>query len=251
MKHHAKVISIAILTTASCSLSATELYNLDFTTDDVGSYETIFGNPSIQASVGPFANALVFHAVTGYDQIELPIGVTGPSYDIQFDVLVHNLLNSQYAFSMYLDTAFATSVDFHGGQNSIDVFQSSPYTTENLADFENDQSYHFDISVNLQANLWSVAIDGTQLFSNPVNASSLDDIRFSMAPWYFGAADAPTVYAGLDNVLVSVVPEPSIYSLLIMAGAAGLFLLRQKALIILCLLTSRRSQPPLALAVPL
>jgi hypothetical protein len=74
-----------------------------------------------------------------------------------------------------------------------------------------------------------VRCDGTQLFSNPFNASSLDDIRFGMAPWYAGAADAPTVYGALDNVVVTVVPEPAIFSLLIVAGAAGWILLRRES----------------------
>jgi len=228
MKHLYKFISIAAFSVVGGSLSATELYDLDFTPNEVGTYQTVFGNPSVQSSVGPFTDALIFHAVTGYDQIELPIGTGGPSYDIQYDVLVHGLLNSQYAFSTFLDTAYATDVSFHGGQNSVEVFQSSPYTLENLADFSNDQVYHFDISVDLQANLWSVAIDGTQIFANPINASSLEDIRFSMAPWTAGAIDAPGTYAALDNVVVSVVPEPAALNLLIAAGVPALFLCRRK-----------------------
>lgn len=220
-------VSIATLL-ANCSLYAMELYNLDFTSNDIGTYQTVFGNPTVQSSVGPFADALIFHAVTGFDQIELPIQVTGPSYDIQYDVLVHGMLNSQYAFSTFLDTYYATDVGFHGGRNSIEVFQSSPYTLDDLAGFSNDQVYHFDISVDLEANLWSLAVDGTQVFANPVNASSLEDIRFSMAPWIAGAVDAPDVYAALDNVVVSVVPEPAVVNLLIVAGAPVLFLYRRK-----------------------
>ncbi len=228
MKHLYHCISIAALSVAAASSSATELYNLDFTSNDVGTYQTIFGNPTVQSPVGPFANALVFHAVTGYDQIELPITVAAPSYDIQYDVIAHNLLNSQYAFSTFLDTAFATSVDLHGGQNSIEVFQSSPYTLENLEGFSNDQVYHFDISVDLQNNVWSMSINGTPMFSNPVNASSLQDIRFSMAPWIAGAVDGPGTYAALDNVVVTAVPEPTVFNLLIAAAIPTLYLYRRK-----------------------
>lgn len=229
MKYLCKLIFIAALAVAGGSLSATELYNLDFTPPEIGTYQTVFGDPSVQSPVRPFADALIFHAVTGYDQIELAIHTAGPRYDIQYDVLVHDLLNSQYAFSIFLDTPEVRTVSFHGGLNSIEVFQASPYTIANLADFADDQVYHFDISVDLEANLWSVAIDGTQMFANPINASSLQSIRFSMAPRiWFGAIDAPGTYAALDNVLVSVVPEPSVFSLLIAAGAPALFLYRRK-----------------------
>jgi hypothetical protein len=228
MKYLCKLIFIAALAVAGGSVSATELYNLDFTPPEVGTYQTVFGDPSVQSPVGPFADALIFHAVTGYDQIELPIDTAGPRYDIQYDVLAHDLLNSQYAFTILLDTPEVRTVSFHGGLNSIYVFQPFPYTIANLADFANDQVYHFDISVDLEANLWSVAIDGTLMFANPINASSLEDIRFSMAPRIGGAVDAPGTYAALDNVLVSVVPEPSVFSLLIAAGAPALFLYRRK-----------------------
>jgi hypothetical protein len=241
MKHPYKFISIAVLTISSCSLPATQLYNLGFTTNDFGIYQTS-GNPSVQASVGPFTDALVFHAVTfqagiGYDQIQLPFEATVSRYDIQFDVLTHNLLNSQYAFFLYLDTPQIPYVYFHGGQNRIGAFQPFPYTIANLAAFTDDHPYHFDISVDLQANLWSIAIDGTYLFDSPVNASSLDAIRFSLQPWTGGAVDAPTTFAALDNVVVSVVPEPSVFCLLIVAGVAGSSLRWWKEKFILCRLT--------------
>jgi|ERR1039458_6030055 hypothetical protein len=249
MKQLCKFISIATLAVVGCSLSATELYNLDFTPNEVGTYQTDSGDPSVQSSVGPFADALVFHSVIGDDTIELPIGIAGSYYDIQYDVLAHDLLNSQYVFTMFLGMT-PTSVSLHGGQNSIEVFQSSPYTLDNLADFSNDQVYHFDISVDLNANLWSVTIDGTQMFSNPINASSLEDIYFSMVPWITGAIDAPGTYAALDNVVVSVVPEPAVFSLLVTAGVPALFLYWRKKVNYPCRLTNHCSQRRLAVLVP-
>ncbi len=201
------VLGSALL--ASCSLSATELYNLDFTPPEVGIYQIVYGSPSVQSSVGPFADALVFHAVTSFDQIQLPIGVTSPHYDIQYDVLTHNLLNSQYDFSISLDGFVYHSVGFHGGLDGIEVYEPSPYTVEDVADFLDDEVYHVGISLDLTSNSWSVAVDGAEVFTSPLNSSSLDSIRFSLNPWVGGAVDAPGTYVALDNVVVTAVPEPS------------------------------------------
>jgi hypothetical protein len=216
-----KIFLIVALSVAGCSLSATELYNLDFSANDVGTYQTVYGNPTIQSPVGTFANALVFqppNSIPDYDQIELPFDVTGSYYDIQYDVLTHNLLNSGYGFTVFLDTPVIRSVDLDGNQDTVAVFQPSPYTGENVADFSDGQVYHFDISVDLQANLWTLAIDGTQVFSNPFNASGLQDIRFNLGANIEGASGASGMYAALDNVVVNVVPEPATAQLLIAAG---------------------------------
>jgi hypothetical protein len=195
-------------------LSATELHNLDFTPPEVGIYETVFGSPSVQSSVGPFTDALVFHAVTFYDQIRLPINLSAPRYNIQYDVFTHNLLNSQYAFTMLLDTPEVRNVGFHGVLNDIYAYQ--PFVgVVNLGPFANDQVYHLEISIDLAANLWSVAVDGTQKFSHTIDASGLESIRFSMAPWTVGASNAPGTYAALDNVTVNAIPEPSSAALVV------------------------------------
>jgi hypothetical protein len=211
MKCSRKLISVAVLTVAGYSLSATELYNLGFDANDFGTYQIVSGNPSIQASVEPFTNALIFHAVTGSDKIKLPISAGGSRYNIQFDVLVHNVSNSQYAFFMAPETARQPYVYFHGGATSILAFQSWPYTNAVLAlFFAEDQKYHFDISFDLQNNIWAVAIDGTHVFECPVNSPSLDGMSFSMGPWYMNAPDAPATYAALDNVVVSMEAGPQL-----------------------------------------
>lgn len=200
---------VASLAAASClPLRAVELYNLQFGGSDVGTYQIMFGNPTIQSPVGPFSNALVFHAVTTYDQILLPINVAAPRYDIQYDAFVHNVLNSQYSFAILLDAATVNRLDFHGGLNALSVFQPYPYTLENVSGFANDQAYHFDISVDLGAHQWTIALDGVQVYSNAFLGTSLEDIRFGMGPWIGGAVDAPDSYAALDNVVVTAVPEP-------------------------------------------
>lgn len=223
MKYFCKLIFMVVLSGAASSSFATVLYNLDFAPNDIGTYQTVFGNPSVQSSVGPFANALVFQA-NDYQQIELPIGTAGPDYNIQYDVMTHNLLNSQYGFRIFLDTPYVRTVGLDGGQNNIQVYQNSPYTAEGLMNFSDDQVYHFEITVDLQANLWTVSVDGAQLFSNPFNAASgLEDIRFSLDSVI--APAEPGTYVALDNVVVvNAAPEPSTVCLLLAVGLPVLFL---------------------------
>jgi len=209
-----KIIVLAAMAFAANSQAATQLYNLDFTPPEVGNYTTIFGNPTVVHSVGPFTDALLFHAVTTYDQIELPITLAAPQYDIQYDVLTHNLLNSKYGFIVTLDTPDINSVTLHGGLNKIDIYQSFPYTLADPVSFLNDHAYHFDISVDFAASSWALSVDGAQIFAGPFSGSGLQDIRITMAPVFGGASDAPETYAALDNVIITAVPEPSFAALL-------------------------------------
>ncbi len=94
-------------------------------------------------------------------------------------------------------------------------FQPDPLTLRHLAGFSNDHVYHVEVAVDVTADVWTLTIDGTQVFSNPYHASELQDVRFSMAPWYFGSADEPQAYAAIDNVVVRAVPESSTYGLLL------------------------------------
>lgn len=209
LKAPCKVTCLVVSLLSASTLSGSEIYNLDFSGAQPGAYQVVSGSPSIQSSVGPLNNALVFHAGVGGDQIQLLVGVPGPRYELQYDVLVHNLLDSDYAFVLRLDTAGVRSLNFHGGLDSIYAYQASPFINQTLASFLNDTVYHIGVSVDLQADLWSVAIDGTPACINPLNGASLQAIRFGLAPWIAGAADAPGTYVAVDNVVLSVIPEPS------------------------------------------
>ncbi len=114
-----RLLCIAGLLVGGNTLSAVELYNLDFQPPEVGMYSTVFGTPTIQPTVGPFTDTLAFHAMTNYEQISLPIEVAAPVYDIRFDVLTHGLANSAYGYTIFLDTPEARPIDFHGPDNEI------------------------------------------------------------------------------------------------------------------------------------
>jgi hypothetical protein len=205
---------------------AAELYNLDFTPPDSGVYQVTAGNPTVQSTAGTLTDALVFHAVSGGEQIRLPIGVPAPQYRLQCDVLAQNLANSDYSFGVYFGTAAASTVSFSGGVNSIYVYQSSPFVNISLASLTNDSVYHLEVTLDSLNSLGSVAINGASLFSGPLGGAALQDIRFGLAPWIVGAANAPNTDVALDNVIVSAVPEPTAAALA--AAAALLWLTFQR-----------------------
>ncbi len=206
--------------------SAAELYNLDFLAPETGTYTTVFGTPTIVATVGPLSRALVFDAVTSYEQIRLAVGGFGPHYNLTYDVLVHNLRGSQYGFAMVLDTPQVRTVTFHGGLNQIDFFNPGVFSGTTSTAFANDTVYHMGVAIDFPMNRWTVAVNGTERLNQPINATQLSAIRFSMDPWIGGAVDGPGVYAALDNVVLTVTPEPSAGLLAGMAGMLWLALRR-------------------------
>jgi hypothetical protein len=213
-------ICVGILPPAS---RASALFDLDFTAPDLGAYQMVAGTPSIQASAGVFTDALIFDAVTSGEQIRLPIGVSGPRYEIGFDVLTHNLVNSGYSFGVYFDTPTVRSVNFHGGLGNVYLYQSFPFLNLSLASLVDDAVYHIDVALDAEHSAWSVVINGNPLFSGSCDAAAFQGIRFGTSRWLGSAADAPESYVALDNVRVSVVPEPSAAAL---AGCGVLAWLR-------------------------
>jgi hypothetical protein len=216
-----------LLAAAMGQAPANEIYNLDFTPPETGSYQTIFGQPAIQGVVGPFEDAMTFRAVTSYEQIRLNIGNVARQYDIQYDALVHNLTDSQYHFSIHLDydinlTKFQV-VSFHGGLNSIYTFSPFQPGSGSIESFANDQVYHFRIQLDFDAQLWSLDIDGVRRFSSGIDGLNLESIRFTTAPWIGGAVNAPASYAAIDNVVVTAIPEPSILALVTLGSGAMAF----------------------------
>lgn len=211
------LISIAAIISVGSSVCASELYNLDFQPPEAGTYITIFGSPTIQSSVGPFDRALVFDAVAQYEQIKLPVDVTAPVYRIGFDVLVHGLQGSMYAYTVLLDMLGSPypgvrTFSFHGLFDAIEMINLG-----RVSPFSDDVAYHWEIVADFSGNRLSLTIDQAETFSTTINASALSSIRFNMGPWRSGSADAPGAYAALDNVRVTAVPEPSSFSLLSIA----------------------------------
>jgi len=183
-------------------LSAAELYSLDFRPPEVGTYTTRFGSPTVETSVGPLNDALVFHAgLAVYDQIELAIGTSAPVYQIDFDLLTHGLVDSEYAFSVTLDTPLVNSIQLHGYWNEIVLGLNW-----HVLPFSDDRVYHCGLAADLSAHRVSLTIDNAQTFTADMDGSRLESIRFSMGGWIMGASPAPGTYVALDNVVVTAVP---------------------------------------------
>ena len=220
------VYCLVVSAFASNRSDATQLYDLNFTPSEVGTYSTVLGSPTVVPTFEGLSDALLFHAVTSYDQIELNLGVGAPGYQIGFDIVCHGVLNSQYDFAAYLDTPQIRSLNFHGGLNSIYVFQpvSGSGILEPLVD---DSIHHVDMTVDVLHNLWTIAVDNTPLYSNSIGAADIQDVRFSMAPWVGGATNSPDTQVAIDNVVISTIPEPAPYALVALGCLAVLFRVRK------------------------
>jgi hypothetical protein len=185
-----------------------------------------FGSPRVVNSATLLnGNSLEFEGLLSYEQISLSLPVDSPRWSISFDVVTQNLVNSQYAFTVLLDTPEVRSISFHSGVDAILPYQPA-VTLAPLQAFVDGHKYHLDIDVDFTANRWSTSVDGVQRLSAPINATDVNSVRFSMAPAAFGAVDEPNTKAFLDNVRVldaAVIPEPTSaligFALCFVAGA--------------------------------
>lgn len=185
-------------------------------------YTTVFGSPSIEATIGPFEYALVFRARQGapnphiptdlnYDQIGLSIDAVAPVYHIDFDIFTHGLGSSDYAYSIILDSVII--ITFHGLFNDIQMYNST-----DTIPFSDDRDYHCRIVADLSTKLVSLSIDNSHTITAPIEGPFWDSlgfrsIRFNMGPWKDGVVELPDSHVALDNIIVVAIPEPSIVSL--------------------------------------
>ena len=191
---------------------ATTLYDMDFTSPDVGSYSVVFGSPTIAPTFDGLVNALVLHARVGYEQIRLPIGAGGPGYQLDFDVVTHGMQNTDYNFNMLVDSPGVHSAEFFGHTSQMLVYP--PYTPLTvLQPFVDDTIYHLGITLDLTHHYWSVSVGNSMLFSNYFGDTVIDGIRFSCGPQYLPGTTDLSVEAAIDNIRVTTIPEPSVFAL--------------------------------------
>ena len=178
----------------------------------------VFGNPVVEPQFGSLnQSALVFDGRTRYEQIEFRLDGSYEQYRVSFDYESANLNGSSYAFGIFLDsvdvfqssTSDSKAIWFHG-LGVIDAYNPRNSTAEPPRTFNDGTSYHVLIDVDIPANRWTVSYNDLPWFTAPYDSVSqrIHAIRFSLAPWQFGAPDAPEVQAAIDNVHIAAVPEP-------------------------------------------
>ena len=203
---------------STAAFAQTVLYDLDFTAPEVGSYSVLYGAPTVVPSFYGMSDALLFRAKgTNWDAITLSLGARPSGYTIDFDVFTYSLRNSSYSFNVLLSTPGTRTVYFHGGENAIEVYQPYPYTDQGVLAFADYVRYHVTILSDFPNNRWELAVNGVPVYENVFNASDIQDVGFSLTPWFMGARDNPNVLVALDNIRVEAIPEPSACSLLVFA----------------------------------
>ena len=144
-------------------------------------------------------------------------------YTLEFDVYTDNLRDSDYSFTVNVDTPQVQNYDFHGA-NVIKVFNtnhSGPAVNAGIGPFTDQTLYHVRIDMDVQSEEWTIWHNGRLDYQGPffVSGSDVQSLRFSFSPWLFGADPDPTVSVAIDNIRVfTVIPEPVVSTLLCLGG---------------------------------
>lgn len=216
---------------ASCATGSTIVYvDKDFTAPNTGGYQVVFGEPTVQPSVGPLQDALVFKAVSSYEQIKFSGPRSSSGLEIHYDLLTHNLRDSNYGFTILFDTPQVRTMTFHGGLDQLTVFIPGSFSGFGPS-FNDDQVYHIGMWIDFRSQTWDITLDGVPFQTLDFDAYAIDSIRFSLAPAYGGTLDAPNTYVALDNLTIASIPEPPAWSLILAAVIPACFWYRRNKLI--------------------
>jgi hypothetical protein len=214
--------TIAVLTAliSSPALSAI-LYDVNFseplnTDGQAITIDSSINTPSSQLSgstnmsvgyAGLAGNWAIFNqsSCSPYDQVmfDLPPGLTEVYFEA--DVYPQSLSLSDNSFSIYTDSSNygARTTSFHGLGN-LNVFN---YGSADLGSFSNDQLYHLKIHADATFDLFTVEVDGAELYTSTLGSSDITSFRLSMAPWIGVAVDCVSPVAAVSNILVYETPD--------------------------------------------
>lgn len=162
-----------------------------------------FGNPELSDTVVHSGKSLEFEGRLSYEQVKIPIDTDSSTLYIRFYALAQNLQDSDYAFTMYVDSPEVRNTYFHGGSNQIQTFPGTASAT-----FVDDKVYLVESLIDINANTWETKIDGQSIGVNAFNASEFKSIRFGMAPWT-GAAGGNSLDTKvfIDELLISTTSD--------------------------------------------
>ena len=165
-----------------------------------------FGSPTVISEYGALKERpLLFRGRADYDQIGFQIAPGYANYRIEYEVETGNLKDSQFGFSIHLDTPQVRVFELHGGNNRSYRFPFPLPEEEKLNPqlWEDGKKSHYVIEVDIGGNEWRMWQDGIHLFTTPFNATRLESVRFTLSPVYLGAAEDLSVVAAFDNLKIT------------------------------------------------
>ncbi|WNO11481.1 PEP-CTERM sorting domain-containing protein [Teredinibacter sp. KSP-S5-2] len=151
-----------------------------------------------------------------YDQVNLDLGYGYDNYRVEFDLITRNLANSGHSFSVLFDTPTVQTLNFNNCcSNRIDTY--TPFASNqigSLGSLIDDYAMHVSIDIDLLLEEWEIDISGVGNARGGFYSSGGDvnSLRFSLATAMGGISGDPSVYAYMDNLVVSSitsVPEPA------------------------------------------
>lgn len=112
---------------------------------------------------------------------------------------------------------------------SIDYATSTPanilvWTPTGII-WNSDSWYDFTMSVNYTTKTYDFSINGTQINTSPIAFYNTNSVNFSQIRIFRGTSQTGMI---VDDLIVSVVPEPSALVLATVGGLLGLLVLRRK-----------------------
>lgn len=198
MKRKFRIIFLGLSLCLS-NLYSDVLFFSDFETES-GIPSVVFGQPELSNVTISEGNSLEFEAKLLYEQIRIPLNTASPMLYVSFNLMTQDLLNSDYAFTMLMDTPQVRNLSFHGGLNQIYSFPAN----HTRIPYIDNKVYFLETYVDFSRNRWEILVDGVSLGFDTINASGINSLRFSMSPWTGAAdSDAPDTKVFIDDLLIA------------------------------------------------
>ena len=229
-----KSIAAALIVISASDALAGTLYDINFSAPPQVVNQTVrvglapnhptaigFGNPTVVPAFGHLTSQPLMFDMVGngpsfyYDQIGLTIPVfSEPVLLASFDFESRALVGSTAGFAFIFDTPTVRTIRF---DNTGHITFNSPSNSTTLGTFVDGVSGRVTIKVDQSAHTCSVLMGAALLGSAPfVPDSRIANIRLSFGlQSSLGVPDLSAV--GIDNFLITTVPEPGTITLLVLA----------------------------------
>jgi hypothetical protein len=173
--------------------------------------EILFGEPFVVDSYSASTNQpLVLVPWTGYHQIGFELAKQAPNYFVEFDLVIHWLAGSSFAFDVFFDGAGYLDTVFHGGIGSVYSFSPAGDNSTLLPSWTEDEPHHVRIDVDLLNRKRRFAFDNEPVFEAPllIDLMDVNRVRFN-AGWWTGNEVKPIwPVIAVDNIRVGTTALP-------------------------------------------